>query len=290
MNRVKHIVFLILMRCYILIHRTVGFWMFLRFLLDSRGQVGSVSSVSYSTVTLMDTSFQVMVLRYMAAFERPAFELCDCSATLMRSLYQKLSSRFDLDLNDMHSFEGGSMLNTRIEIDLFSGDGRIRLDPSALLLNFKDIRSREELDICMECISLSRDAFQASLPNVGIGNVVFAQTLENQVDDKTLSVHKYLSHVAGNEISMKLDAETFGNVSQYSQISIEVEDANAEWDAVFNVTRSPDDISSVLVSCDAFYNAQSTYAEPKAQADHLDRLLKAFLASIDMRIRWDTGQ
>ena len=238
----------------------------------------------------MDTSLQAMVLRYVAAFERPAFELRDCAAALMRSLYQKLNSYCDLDLNDMHSFEGVSTLSAEIEIDLLNGHGKIKLDPSALFLNFKDIRSRKELATCMECISLSRDAFQASLPNVGIGNVVFAQTLENQVDDKTFSVRKYLSHVAGNEISMKLDAETFGNVSQYSQISIEVEDANAEWDAVFNVTRSPDDVSSVLVSCDAFYDGQSTYVEPKAQADHLDHLLNAFLRSIDMRIRWDTGR
>lgn len=243
-----------------------------------------------STVTLMDTSFQAMVLRYMAAFERPAFELRDCAAVLMRSMYQKLSSRFDLDLNDMHSFEGVSTLNARIEIDLFGGDGKINLDTSALFLNFKDIRSREELDICMECISLSRDAFQASLPDVGIGNVAFVRTLENQVDDKTLSVQEYLSRVAGNEISMRLDESTFGNVSQHSQISVEVEDADAGWEVVFNIARSRDDVSSVLVTCDALYDGQSTYAEPKAQANHLDRLLNAFLSSIDMRIRWDMGQ
>lgn len=233
----------------------------------------------------MDAFFQGMVLRYVAAFERPAFELRDCTAVLMQSMHQRLSSRFDLATANLHSFEGDSVLNARIELGLFGGNGQIQISPNTLSFDFKNIRSKKDLDLCLECISLGRDAVQVSLPDVRIENFSVNLILENRVSDKTLSVHEYLSRMAGEKIPMDLGEDIFKNASQHNRISTEVEGADAEWEAVFNVVRKRDDDLSMFVICEALYGGKGVYAKLEAQVDHLRRLVDAFLLSVEVHIQ-----
>lgn len=230
------------------------------------------------------------MLQYTAAFKRPAFELRDRTADVMRSMHQKLNSSFDLDLDDMRSFDGFSVRNARIELDLFDGHGQIKLDPSALFLNFKDICSRDEINICVECISLSRKALQESLPNVEIEGFEVGLGLECKIDGEAPSVDEYLSRVVGNKFLMKFDKDTFGNVLQHGRISVEAESADAGWRVILDVARARGDVSSALVTCDVLYDGQSAYVAAEKQASHLESLLNVFLDSIDMRVRLGTEQ
>ena len=237
----------------------------------------------------MDALFERMILRYVATFERPAFELRDCTAVLMRAMHQKLSSHVDLATANLHSFEGDSVLNAGIELGLFGGNGQIKINPNMFSFDFMNIHSKSDLDLCMQCISSGRDAVQESLPDVGIENFSVGFSvgliLENRVGDKTPSAHEYLSRMAGEKNSMDLGEDAFKNASQHNRISTEIEDVDAGWITFFNVDRNRDNSSSVLVICEARYNNQSDYAELAAQKEHLHRLTDVFLASIDMHVR-----
>ena len=234
----------------------------------------------------MKASIEWMNLTYDVEFTVPAFDLPSNNISVLKALYEKIHPRYSINSRDMHVTGGNSLSDVHVRATLFNGNVFIDISADRMSIVFNNLRAKEDLTICKDCISLSEEALQKSLPAVSVRIVSIKPALFLELNGPDEDVANYLSQLPGSDIQPDLSA--FGNTIQHPGVSLEVENFEEKWNANFHAFRDRIKASALILSCQANYWDNGTVRGLENRANHLDQLLMAFLDSIDLKLEGST--
>ena len=228
----------------------------------------------------MKAKIERINLTYEVEFATPSFDLPISNVNVLRVFYETIHPRFPINPPDMHVAGGNSLSDVHVRITLFNGNGIIDISVDRMSLAFNNLRTKSDLTICKDCISLSEEALQKSLPAVSARIIAIKPTLFLELQGGEQNASNYLSQLPGS--SIELDLSAFGSAVQHPGINLEVDNIEEKWNAVFHAFQDRTKMSFLTLFCSAVYRADGTVHGLENRANHLDQLLKTFLDSIDL--------
>ncbi len=234
----------------------------------------------------MKTSLEWMNVTYDVDFAAPSFDLPISNTSVLKAFYETIHPRFPINARDMYVSGGNLLSDIHVRVTLFNGDGVIDISVDKMSLVFNNLRTEKDLKICRDCISLSEEALQKSLPDVSVCTVAIKPTLFLELIGGEQDAGNHLSRLQGS--SIQLDLSAFGNATQHPGVNLEVENSEEKWDALFHAFRNQIRASSLILSCQASYRADGTVRGLENRANHLKQLLLAFLDSIGLKLERST--
>ncbi len=227
--------------------------------------------------------FNVM---YDVEFAAPAFDLPSSNTSVLKTFYETIHPRFPINSRDMHVAGGNLLSDVHVRITLFNGNSIIDLSADRMSLVFNNLRTKEDLTICKDCISLSEEALQKSLPTVSSRTIAIKPTVFLELQGGEQNASNYLSDLL--RVSIKPDLSAFGNTVQHPGVSLEVENSEEKWDATFHAFRDRIKSSALILSGQANYRTDGTMRGLEYRVNHLDVLLMAFANSIGLELEVST--
>ena len=234
----------------------------------------------------MKANVEWINMTYDVEFTAPAFDLPSNNTGVLKALYETIHPRFPINSRDMHVAGGNLLSDVHVRVTLFNGNGVIDISMDRMSLVFNNLRTKEDLTICMDCISLSEEALQKSLPTVSVRTIGIKPTAFLELNGEQEDVGNYLSQLPASNI--QLDLSAFGNAVQHPGVSLEVENFEEKWNANFHAFRDRIKASALILSCQANYRADGTVRRIKNRMNHLDQLSKAFFSSIGLELESST--
>ncbi len=234
----------------------------------------------------MYTSLEWIDLTYDVEFDPPAFALPKTSTDVLEALYERIHPRFPINTRDMQVTGGNQLSDVHLHATLFGGNGVIDVWVDRMSLGFGNLKKEADLTECKDCIRLSEAAMQDALPSVRFREVAIKPTLFLELEGGQEEVENYLSRLPGT--CPQLDLSEFGAAVQRPEVSLEVGNPEEGWDVLFHAFRDREEASSLILSCQAFYQANGRVSGLEDRADHLKRLLKAFLDGIGLELEGRT--
>lgn len=228
----------------------------------------------------MKANVEWMNVTYDVEFAAPAFDLPIKNTSILKIFYETIHPQFPINVRDMRVDGGNLLSDVRVRVTLFNGNSVIDISADKMSLVFNNLRTKEDLTICRDCIFLSEESLQKSLPDVPVRNVTIKPMLFLELQDGEQNASKHLSQLQG--ASLRLDLSTFGGAVQHPGVNLEVENSEEGWGAVFHAFRDQSKASALILSCYTIYRADGTLCGLENRTNHLERLLKAFLDSIDL--------
>ena len=220
---------------------------------------------------------------YDVEFAAPAFDLPNSNVSVLKAFYETIHPRFRINTRDMHVAGGNLLSDVRVRVTLFNGNGVIDISVDGMSLVFNDLRSREDATICRDCISLSEEALQKSLPAVSVRTVSIKPTLFLELNAEQEEDGNDLSRLPGASIHLDLSAlSAFGNATQHYGVTLAVENAEEKWNALFEAFQDRTNTSSLILFCHASHRAEGKVRGLENRVNHLQQLLKAFLDGIGL--------
>ena len=228
----------------------------------------------------MKANVECIDVTYDAKFATPAFDLPSNNTSVLKAFYETIHPRFRINTRDMHIAGGNLPSDVHVRITLFNGNGTIDISVDRMALVFNDLKTKEDLTICKDCISLSEEALQKSLSNVPVRTVVIEPMLFLELNGEREDASNYLSRLQASNI--QLDLSEFGSAVQHPEVNLEVENSEERWRAFLHAYRDRTKPSSLILSCQAIYRAGGRVRGLENRANHLEQLLKAFLDSVGL--------
>lgn len=228
----------------------------------------------------MKANLEWMNVTYDMDFAAPSFDLPGSNTSVLRALYETIHPRYPIGTQNMHVAGGNLLSDVHVRVTLFNGNGVIDLSVDRMSLFFNNLKTKEDLAVCRDCISLSEEALQNSLPDVSVRAVALKPTLFLELGDGQEDAGTHLSRVVGASIQPDLGA--FGSAVKYPGVNLEIENSEEGWDAIFHAFRDRTKASSLILSCQVVYGAEGKIRGLENRATHLEQLLKAFLDSIGL--------
>lgn len=228
----------------------------------------------------MKANLKGMKVTYDVEFASPAFDLPTRNTNVLKALYETIYPRFPINPRDMRVAEGNVLSDVHVRVTLFNGNGVIDVAGDKMSLAFNNLKTEEDLTICRDCISLSEEALQQSLPDVSVRTVTIKPTLFLELKGGEQNSGKHLSRLLKSSIQPDLSA--FGSPVQYPGVNLEVENSAEGWNAIFYAFRDRTKASSLILSCHAAYQANGKVRGLENRVNHMEQLLKIFLDSIDL--------
>lgn len=228
----------------------------------------------------MKANVKWMNVTYDVEFAAPAFDLPSRSTNVLKAFYKTIHPRFPINTRDMQVDGGNLLSDVRVRITLFNGNSVIDISVDKMSIVFNNLRTKEDLTICKDCISLSEETLQKSMADVPFRNVTIKPMLFLELQGGEQNASKHLSQLQG--ASLQLDLSTFGGSVQHPGVNLEVENSEEGWGAVFHAFRDQSKASALILSCYTIYREDGTLCGLENRTNHLERLLKAFLDSIDL--------
>ena len=228
----------------------------------------------------MKANVEWMNMTYDVEFAAPAFDLPSRSTNVLKAFYKTIHPHFPINTRDMRVDGGNLLSDVRVRVTLFNGNSVIDISVDRMSLVLNNLRTKEDLATCKDCISLSEEALQKSLPDVPVRNTTIKPVLFLELQGREQNASKHLSRL--QEASIQLDLSPFGRAVQHPGVNLEVENSEEGWSTVFHAFRDQSKASALILSCHTIYRADGTLRGLENRMDHLERLLKAFLDSIDL--------
>lgn len=228
----------------------------------------------------MYSSLEWIDLTYDVEFDPPAFALPKAGTDVLKALYEKIHPRFPINTRDMQVTGGNELSDVRLRATLFGGNGVIDVRVDRMSLGFDNLKKEADLTECKDCVRLSEAALQDSLPAVHFREVAIKPTLFLKLKGGEEDVENYMSRLPGTRI--RLDLSEFGAAVQRPEVSLEVGNPEEGWYVLFHAFRDREEASSLILSCQAFYQANGRVRGLEDRADHLKKLLKAFLGGMGL--------
>ena len=228
----------------------------------------------------MKAKIERINLTYEVEFATPSFDLPTSNVNVLKAFYETIHPRFPINTPDMHVTGGNLLSDVHVRVTLFNGNGIIDVSVDKMFLAFNNLRTGIDLTICKECISMSEEALQKSLPTVSPRIIAIKPTVFLELQGGEQNASNYLSHLPGS--SIELDLSAFGSAVQQPGVNLEVDNIQEKWNAVFNAFQDRTKTSSLILFCSAVYRADSTVRGLENLANHVEQLLKTFLDSISL--------
>ena len=230
----------------------------------------------------MKANLEWMNVTYDVEFAAPSFDLAGNNAAVLRALYETIHPRYPIGTQNMQVAGGNLLSDVHVRVTLFNGSGVIDVSVDRMSLVFSNLKTKEDLAVLRDCISLSEEALQASLPNVSVRAVTLKPTLFLELGGGNGDAGAHLSRAMGSTI--KLDQAVFGDAVSHPGVNFEVENSEEGWNAIFHAFRDRTRASSLILSCQAVYGTEGKVCGLENRTDHLEQLLKAFLDSIGVEM------
>lgn len=228
----------------------------------------------------MKAKIERINLLYEVEFASPSFDLPTSNVNVLKDFYETIHPRFPINTPDMHVTGGNLLSDVHVRITLFNGNGIIDISVDRMSLTFDNLRTESDLTICKDCISLSEEALQKSLPAVSVRIIAIKPTLYLGLNGDQEDVTNYLARLPGANI--KLDLSAFGSAVQHPGINLEVDNFEEKWNAIFHAFQDRTGVASLTFFCSAVYRANGTVRGLENRANHLEQLLKTFLDSVGL--------
>lgn len=225
-------------------------------------------------------------ITYDLWFAAPAFDLPSTNTSVLKTFYETINPRFPINSRDMHVAGGNLLSDVHVRITMFNGNGIIDLSADRMSLVFNNLRKQEDLTICKDCISLSEEALQKSLPAVSSRTIAINPTLFLELQGGKQNASKYLSQLL--RFSIQPDLSAFGNTVQHPGVSLEVENFEQKWNVTFHAFRDRIKESALILSGQANYRTDGTLRGVENRVNHLDVLLMAFANGIGLELEGST--
>jgi hypothetical protein len=229
---------------------------------------------------IMKADLERMNVTYELEFATPSFDLPASSVTVLRALYEKVHPRYPMRTQQMQVLGGSLLSDVHVRATLFSGNADIDVSVDAMSLVFNNLTTKDDLEVCQDCILLSEEALQSSLPNVSVRAVAIKPTLFLKLGDGHENASDHLVRVMGS--TMKLDQAEFGNAITHPGVNLEVENSEEGWSVIFHAFRNRTRTSSLILSCQASYGAEGKVRGLENRVAHLEQLLTVFLEYIGL--------
>lgn len=228
----------------------------------------------------MKANLEWMNVTYDVEFSAPSFDLPGSNTTVLRALYETIHPRYPVGTQNMQVVGGNLLSDVHVRITLFNGNGVIDVSVDGMSLVFSNLKTKDDLAVARDCISLSEEALQSSLPDISVRAVVLKPTLFLELGGGQEDAGNHLSRVMGSTV--KFAQAAFGNATTHPGVNLEVENADEGWNAIFHAFRDRTRASSLILSCHAVYGTESKVRGLESRVDHLEQLLKAFLERIGL--------
>ena len=225
-------------------------------------------------------------MTYDVEFVAPAFDLPNNNTSVLKTFYETIHPRFRINTRDMYVTGGNLLSDVHVRVTLFNGNGTIDISVDRMSLVFNNLSSKEDLTTCKDCISLSEEALQKSLPAVSSQTIAIKPTLFLELQEGGQNASDYLSQLLRS--SFQPDLSAFGNTVQHPGVSLEVENFEEKWDATFHALRNRIKASALIVSGQANYHTDGIVRGLENRVDHMDKLLMAFANGIDLELEDST--
>lgn len=228
----------------------------------------------------MKTNVERMDVTYDVEFAAPAFDLPIKNTSILKIFYETIHPQFPINARDMRVDGGNLLSDVRVRVTLFNGNSVIDISADKMSLVFNNLRTKEDLMICRDCIFLSEESLQKSLPDVAVRNIAINPVLFLELEGGDQNASKHLSRL--QEASIQLDLSPFGRAVPHLGVNLEVENSEEGWFTLFHAYRDRRKASALILSCHTMYRADGTLRDLENRTNHLERLLKAFLDSIGL--------
>ena len=229
----------------------------------------------------MDATVERVDLAYEAAFAVPSFDLPVRGTALLKALYETISPRYPIPTTQMQIFGGNAMSDVRVRITLFNGNGTIEVIADKMILNFNDIRGKEGIAICKDCILYSERALAEAIPEISVRFVTIRPTFLVNVNAENDQEIDFLSGLGG---SFRFKISELDGTSQHSGVNLSVENAGEGWNAIFHIFHNQAVQKSYFLSCHAQYEENGTIQGLENKEYHIKQLLDKFARGIGLEI------
>lgn len=236
----------------------------------------------------MEATVERIDLTYEAAFGAPTFDLPLRGSALLKSLYEAIHPRYPIPLTHMQIFGGNAMSDVRVRITLFNGNGSIDVTADKMFLNFSDVRGKDGIDICKDCILSSERALTKVLPELNVRFVTIRPTLLVNVGAEGDQEVGFLSDLRGDRAS--IDLSEFEGASQHKGVNLSIKNAKAGWSVIFHTFHNQAAVKSFVISCHAQYEEYGDIRGLENREHHLRMLLGKFTDGIGLEFPNSSGE
>ena len=230
----------------------------------------------------MKAKLEWMNVTYDVEFAAPSFDLPVSGTTVLRTLYETIHPRYPIRIQDMQVVGGNLLSDVHARITLFNGNAFVDVSADKMSLVFQNLKDERDVAVFRDCISLSEEALQSSLPNVTVRAVALKPTMYLELGGGQVDAGDYLSRAMGPTIELD-QAEFEGAVSRQGA-NLEIENSKEGWNAAFHAVRDHSKQSSLILWCHALYATEGKVCGLENRVAHLERLLKAFFERIALEM------
>lgn len=175
-------------------------------------------------------------------FARPAFELPARTQEIFRSLFDSLSPRFTLRLEDTKSIGGTSYGDVKLVLTAFQGAGHLEVTPAGFSCVFANlIQADDDVRTLLDFVETSESALRSVITELEFKGRLFRARTWLQCDGGIEAVDRALSE-RGNK-ALNLDAGEFQSYRKQFALQTEMTDEAHTLRIRFVVERSERPVS-----------------------------------------------
>lgn len=217
-------------------------------------------------------------LRYVAEFTSPAFDLAVRPATVLSAFHRFINPKFPIALTDMRAAGGPAVSDVIVEVAMFGGNATVGVSVKDMTLAFRQIKTENDLDVCIELVCLSQQALEVGLPDADVQKTVVSHSLTLELDCGTQTAGDYIARsVAYNNQLSLLDFN--GGVCQ-PVVNLEVFNGDDDWRATLLAAPHREIKSALFVACTLEHDDSGDRVADRIVNSR--KLIKLFLKSLDV--------
>jgi len=209
---------------------------------------------------------------YEAVFATPAFDLASRNVSALRALYEAISPRFPISMQNLQASGGTSVADLRVRATLFNGHGVLEISAERLSAVFTQLRSRSDTEIAKDCVRLAQAALRTALPDTrnreeNINCVAYLELVND-----SQSANDYLDNLMSKQKIIR--PGSFNASDVHYGLSAEIRDSAAGWKTSLRVDAARFDPRILIINCHTTYPAEGTLRSFEDQAGHVEKILE----------------
>lgn len=217
-------------------------------------------------------------LTYVVEFSPPAFDMVPRPIDVLNELYRSINPRFHIKFSDMRVSGGPAVSDVVADVAIFGGSAVVSVSVQQATLTFRQIKSKEDLAICAEIMSLSEQALKKCFRDIDMLSVALSCTLSLDMKGNATSVDDHIARVVTlNEVPQLV--EFIGGTCRPSA-NLLINDADADWRAALFAAPNRDIDSILIIGCTVERNNKNT--GPDDDMIRLQQLIAVFMDTLDV--------
>ena len=217
-------------------------------------------------------------LTYVVEFSPPAFDLASRPTDVLNELYGFINPHFPIKLSNMRASGGPAVSDVVADVAIFGGNAAVSVTARQATLTFRQIKIKEDLDLCAEIISLAENALEKCFPDIDMHSVALSCTLSLDLKDSGTSVDDHIARVV--TLNKQPPLVDFVGGSCRPSANLLINDSDADWRAALFAAPNRDIESILVVGCTV--ERSNKNASTVDDMNRLRRLIAVFMDTLDI--------